>query len=44
MAQLGWTGDNGDPDNFFAPLASCAAAAPGGGSSTKWCNQDFDDD
>jgi dipeptide transport system substrate-binding protein len=42
MAQLGWTGDNGDPDNFFSPLASCAAARPGGGSSTKWCNEKFD--
>jgi len=40
--QLGWTGDNGDPDNFFAPLASCAAARPGGGSVSKWCNQEFD--
>lgn len=43
MAELGWTGDNGDPDNFFGNLASCAAAAPGGSSSTKWCNHDFDD-
>ncbi|MDT7952750.1 MAG: ABC transporter substrate-binding protein [Acetobacteraceae bacterium] len=41
MAQLGWTGDNGDPDNFFYTLASCAAARPGGGSSTKWCNEEF---
>jgi dipeptide transport system substrate-binding protein len=43
MAELGWTGDNGDPDNFFNNLSSCAAARPGGGSSTKWCNKDFDD-
>jgi dipeptide transport system substrate-binding protein len=42
MAELGWTGDNGDPDNFFATLASCAAAQSGG-SATKWCNKDFDD-
>jgi dipeptide transport system substrate-binding protein len=42
MAELGWTGDNGDPDNFFGNLASCAAAAPGGSSSTKWCNKEFD--
>ena len=41
-AQFGWTGDNGDPDNFFVPLAGCAAARPGGGSSTKWCNKEFD--
>jgi dipeptide transport system substrate-binding protein len=42
MAELGWTGDNGDPDNFFATLASCAAAKTGS-SATKWCNKDFDD-
>ena len=43
MAQLGWTGDNGDPDNFFVPLSGCAAARIGGGSSTKWCYKPFDD-
>jgi len=43
MAELGWTGDNGDPDNFFVPLSGCAAARIGGGSSTKWCNKEFDD-
>ena len=42
MAELGWTGDNGDPDNFFTPLASCASARVGGGSASKWCNKDFD--
>ena len=42
MAELGWTGDNGDPDNFFTPLASCQAARVGGGSASKWCNKEFD--
>lgn len=42
MALFGWTGDNGDPDNFFVPLAGCAAAKPGGGSASKWCNQEFE--
>ena len=42
MAEFGWTGDNGDPDNFFVPLAGCAAARPGGGNVAKWCNKDFD--
>lgn len=42
-ALFGWTGDNGDPDNFFVPLAGCAAARPGGGNITKWCNHQFDD-
>jgi dipeptide transport system substrate-binding protein len=40
--QLGWTGDNGDPDNFFF-LHGCAAARPGGQNLSKWCNKDFDD-
>ena len=43
MAQFGWSGDNGDPDNFFVPLAGCAAARPGGGNAAKWCNKQFDD-
>jgi dipeptide transport system substrate-binding protein len=42
MAQLGWTGDNGDPDNFFAVLAGCTSARPGGSNIAKWCNKDFD--
>jgi dipeptide transport system substrate-binding protein len=42
MAEFGWTGDNGDPDNFFVPLAGCAAARPGGGNIAKWCNQEFE--
>ncbi len=40
--QLGWTGDNGDPDNFFF-LLGCDAARPGGQNLSKWCNKDFDD-
>ncbi|MCW3475338.1 ABC transporter substrate-binding protein [Limobrevibacterium gyesilva] len=39
MAQLGWTGDNGDPDNFFVPLAACSAK----GSAPHWCNKEYDD-
>ncbi len=42
MAQFGWTGDNGDPDNFFTPLAGCDAARIGGGNVAKWCDQDFE--
>ena len=42
MAQFGWTGDNGDPDNFLFTLLGCAAAASGGGNAAKWCNKDFD--
>ena len=40
--QLGWTGDNGDPDNFFF-LRGCAAARPGGQNIAKWCNKDYDE-
>ena len=40
MVQMGWSGDNGDPDNFFAVLASCAAAKSN--SLTKWCNPTYD--
>jgi dipeptide transport system substrate-binding protein len=43
MALFGWTGDNGDPDNFFVPLAGCAAARIGGGNVAKWCNKEFED-
>jgi dipeptide transport system substrate-binding protein len=39
---LGWTGDNGDPDNFFF-LHGCAAARPGGQNLSKWCNKEFDE-
>lgn len=41
LGQLGWTGDNGDPDNFFF-LLGCSAARPGGNNLSKWCNKDFD--
>jgi dipeptide transport system substrate-binding protein len=38
---LGWTGDNGDPDNFFF-LHGCEASRPGGQNLSKWCNKEFD--
>jgi dipeptide transport system substrate-binding protein len=38
---LGWTGDNGDPDNFFF-LHGCDAARPGGQNLSKWCDKAFD--
>ena len=41
MALFGWTGDNGDPDNFFF-LLGCAAARKGGNNVSKWCNKEFD--
>lgn len=38
--QLGWTGDNGDPDNFFF-LAACSDGKPANNNLSKWCNDDF---
>jgi dipeptide transport system substrate-binding protein len=38
---LGWTGDNGDPDNFLAVLLSCSGV--GGSNRAQWCNKEFDD-
>ncbi|MBN9072325.1 MAG: ABC transporter substrate-binding protein [Rhizobiales bacterium] len=39
--QIGWTGDNGDPDNFFATLFSCSAI--GVSNYSSWCDKDFED-
>ncbi len=39
---LGWTGDNGDPDNFLFALLSCEAVK-GGNNRARWCNQEFND-
>jgi len=38
---LGWTGDNGDPDNFLDTLLGCDAV--GGNNRAQWCNEEFDD-
>ncbi|MHA6313360.1 MULTISPECIES: dipeptide ABC transporter periplasmic-binding protein DppA [Pantoea] len=39
---MGWTGDNGDPDNFLATLFSCSAAKDGSNYS-RWCDKSFED-
>ena len=41
-AQLGWTGDNGDPDNFFF-LDGCTDNKPASNNIPKWCNAEFND-
>jgi dipeptide transport system substrate-binding protein len=36
---LGWTGDNGDPDNFLASLLGCESAKSNGSNVAKFCYQ-----
>ncbi|MCR8958201.1 ABC transporter substrate-binding protein [Variovorax sp. S2] len=44
MGMLGWTGDNGDPDNFLYTLLGCASAQSASGSNiSKFCYQPYED-
>jgi dipeptide transport system substrate-binding protein len=44
MGMLGWTGDNGDPDNFLYTLLGCASAKSVSGSNiSKFCYQPYED-
>ena len=36
---IGWTSDNGDPDNFLSLLLSCDAV--GASNRAQWCDEDF---
>ena len=38
---LGWTGDNGDPDNFLSVLLGCDAV--GSANRARWCYKPFED-
>lgn len=38
---LGWTGDNGDPDNFLNVLLGCDAI--GSANRARWCHKPFND-
>ncbi|GAB2870448.1 ABC transporter substrate-binding protein [Paraburkholderia jirisanensis] len=38
---IGWTGDNGDPDNWLGTLLGCDAV--NGNNFSKWCYKPFDD-
>lgn len=43
LGLLGWTGDNGDPDNFFF-LAGCDKdGKPAGQNISKWCDPKFNE-
>jgi dipeptide transport system substrate-binding protein len=44
MGMLGWTGDNGDPDNFLHTLLGCDSAKSASGSNiAKFCHQPYDE-
>ncbi len=44
MGYLGWTGDNGDPDNFLAVLLGCDKdGKPNGQNIPKWCDAAFNE-
>jgi ABC-type transport system substrate-binding protein len=43
MALLGWTGDNGDPDNFLFVLLSIAATEIPAQNISFWRNKEFND-
>lgn len=40
LMQMGWTGDNGDPDNFLNVLLGCASIKAGS-NYPRWCNKEF---
>ena len=39
---IGWNADNGDPDNFYRPLLTCAAIESGT-NRAMWCNPKYDE-
>ncbi len=40
ISLIGWTGDNGDPDNWLGTLYSCDAI--GSNNSAMWCDEKYD--
>ena len=43
MGMLGWTGDNGDPDNFLNTLLGCDSAKTNGSNVAKFCYKPFEE-
>ncbi len=41
LLQMGWSGDNGDPDNFMYVLLACSGVEAGSNRS-RWCFEPFD--
>ena len=41
LVQIGWTSDNGDPDNFLGTLLGCSAVSSGS-NIAKWCYKPYD--
>ena len=44
MGLIGWTGDNGDPDNFFFLNGCDKDGKPAASNASKWCNAKFNED
>jgi dipeptide transport system substrate-binding protein len=42
MAQIGWTGDIGDPDNFLYLHGCNGTGKAPGQNNEKWCNSEYD--
>jgi len=42
MIQMGWTGDNGDPDNFLNILLGCSSVKTGT-NVARWCDKKYND-
>lgn len=38
---IGWSADNGDPDNFYRPLLTCSSIESGT-NRAMWCNPEYD--
>ncbi|MGJ8680803.1 ABC transporter substrate-binding protein [Paraglaciecola sp.] len=38
---IGWSADNGDPDNFYRPLLSCESIKSGT-NRAMWCSKEYD--
>jgi len=41
LIQIGWTSDNGDPDNFLATLLGCRSVKSGT-NLARWCHAEYD--